>query len=167
MASDSSRTGWMPAMHHSIHGTAVAAVLVTAVVFLADRLTKQFFYAFPMAWHGPIASIVTLVHHENHGIIANLPVPQPIIIAVTLMIIAVVLGGLLRSIHRNEMQASIALGILIGGALGNLFDRAVNGYVFDWILLFGRSAINLADASIVIGVVFYLGTLTDKKDPVV
>jgi signal peptidase II len=152
-----------PPPHRTEWSAAVTAVLGTAVVFLADRLTKWFFFSKTFSWPGPFPSIITIVHHENHGIVANLPVPQMAIIAMTLIIVATIVVGLLRAIHRGEIHLSLALGILIGGALGNLFDRVANGYVFDWILLVERSAINLADASIVLGAVMYVSHVSKKE----
>jgi lipoprotein signal peptidase len=43
----------------------------------------------------------------------------------------------------------------LGGALGNIYDRMVYGYVFDWILLFESSIVNVADMAVIVGVVWY------------
>lgn len=140
---------------HSRNVTACAvwpAVLWTAVVFLADRATKLFFFSQTLV---PADSIVTLVHHENRGALGNLPVPQPAIILLTVIVIGFIIRVIRTSAMHGRSRQIIALGILLGGAFGNLFDRMIHGYVFDWILLFGQSAINLADIAVVVGVLWY------------
>ena len=77
-------------------------------------------------------------------------------------------------LHRGTVQ--IAFGLLIGGILGNLFDRIRVGHVIDfidihlpftlpYILPFGRwPAFNIADSAIVVGMLFYLLlSLSDTK----
>jgi signal peptidase II len=60
----------------------------------------------------------------------------------------------------------VALGLLIGGALGNALDRAIQGAVVDFVALhafgFRWYVFNLADAAIVAGVV---GLLYDALMP--
>jgi signal peptidase II len=125
--------------------------------FAIDRVTKMIAMAQKIAPSSSgLGKIIALVHHENHGIVANLPVPQLMIIGVTALVLVLVIQLLVTVSRREQAHAAAALGILIGGALGNLYDRVTMGYVFDWILLFGRSAINLADAFIVIGIAWYL-----------
>lgn len=132
------------------------AVLWAAVLFLADRATKLFFFSKSLnPGSSPLEQVVTLVHHENRGAIANLPVPQLAIIVATLAVIAIVMYGIWKSAAHGRRHKVIALGILLGGALGNLYDRVLQGYVFDWILLFGQSAINLADIAVVVGAIWY------------
>jgi signal peptidase II len=52
-----------------------------------------------------------------------------------------------------------AVGLILGGALGNLIDRVRDGYVTDFIQLFGRRTptLNLADLFTVCGLVWLLG----------
>jgi signal peptidase II len=62
----------------------------------------------------------------------------------------------LRGIERHERLIAIALGLIIGGAVGNLIDRILFGHVIDFLdVYYGRHhwpAFNLADAAISIGV---------------
>lgn len=141
-----------------------AAVRGTAVVFVADRVTKLIFSSFAIpSIISPIPRLITFVQHENQGIIANIPVPQYLIIAATIGVLILVGHALFTSIRAGRVYAAVALGVLMGGAFGNLYDRVTLGYVFDWILLFGRSAVNLADAAIVLGAVGYFAALR-KED---
>lgn len=122
-----------------------------------DRTVKLALISSPaIAGAFALPGVIGLIHHENHGIIANLPVPQPLIILVTIGIIGLILVGLLRAFRRNDVHESQALTVILAGAVGNLWDRLQYGYVFDWLLLFGRSAVNIADGCIAIGAIWYL-----------
>lgn len=58
-------------------------------------------------------------------------------------------------IKRHEFMvdtaSTIALGLIIGGAIGNLIDRVVYGYVIDYLNLGWWPAFNIADVGVVIG----------------
>jgi len=131
------------------------AGLSAVVAFFVDQLTKQIGRGLP-AGAGPFPQFATFVWHENHGLIANVPVPLPVIIFVTFTVIGLVLWMLSTTVCRRQTIAVLGLGLLIGGAVGNLVDRIVLGYVFDWMLLFGRSAFNVADLCILIGALLYI-----------
>ena len=68
--------------------------------------------------------------------------------------------GLIVSFYRNlapgDRLASLSLGMILGGAIGNLIDRATAGYVLDFVDAYWNGwhfwAFNVADAAITIGV---------------
>jgi signal peptidase II len=134
-------------------------VLAAAVAFFVDQATKQFARGWTPGT-GPFPSVLTIVHHQNEGLVANLPVPLPVIVLITIAVLLLVFWMLWASVRRNHAVGAAALGVLIGGALGNFVDRLLFGYVFDWILLVGRSALNVADLCILLGALVYAGTAT-------
>lgn len=103
-----------------------------------------------------MTGVLDLVSHHNFGIVANVPLPQPVTIFLTFIVMGLILLGIQKASREKDNRSAIALGLIFAGALGNLFDRVMQGYVFDWILLFSRSAINLSDISIVAGTLWYL-----------
>lgn len=141
-----------------------SSILWVIVVFIADRFSKMWIAGTDgVLPHGPFAHLITLTHHQNYGVIANTPIPRFVIIALTVLILGLVVYTLIKAICKVQQRSVAALSILLGGAIGNLYDRTVMGYVFDWILLFGRSAINIADVAIMIGAVWYLWEVRGKK----
>lgn len=74
--------------------------------------------------------------------------------AVALMV-SVMLVSWLRRLRPQETWQACALALILGGALGNLYDRVVHGYVVDFILLyydgFYFPTFNLADCGITLG----------------
>jgi signal peptidase II len=133
-----------------------------------DRWTKIFFESHPPL--RIVSGILETTVHRNYGLIANAPLPMPLIIVVTAAASALFAVLLWRSAKMQEGIATIGLAFILAGALGNLYDRIAQGYVFDWILLFGRSVVNLADAWVAIGaIVASAGSrargLTPKEEP--
>ena len=57
--------------------------------------------------------------------------------------------------HRHERMFSVALGLILGGAVGNVIDRLLYGQVVDFLLFYRGSwyfpAFNVADSAITVG----------------
>ena len=128
------------------------------VVFAADRVAKDW-----MAQHlVPGQSIVLLPPVLSFTLIENsgaafgiLQHRQWLFVAVAMLVL--IAGGyaLVRR-ARFRKQQGIAMGLLMGGAAGNLWDRVVNGRVIDFIHFEHFAIFNLADASIVVGMALLL-----------
>lgn len=75
-------------------------------------------------------------------------------------VVTVVLVVWLFRLPSEEKLTAAALGLIIGGAIGNLVDRINNGYVVDFIDVYYRDwhwpAFNLADSAITCGVILLL-----------
>ncbi|SDK38133.1 signal peptidase II [Pseudomonas indica] len=75
----------------------------------------------------------------------------------------------LKRLKTDETWLAIALALVLGGALGNLYDRIAYGHVVDFILVHWQSrwyfpAFNLADSAITVGAVMLaLDMLKSKK----
>lgn len=69
--------------------------------------------------------------------------------------VSIGLIGWLRSLQRHETWTAIAVALILGGALGNVYDRIAHGYVVDFLHFYWQSyhfpAFNLADVGITIG----------------
>ena len=128
----------------------IAAIIIAVFVF--DRWTKLYFMA-----HPPTSSSgwLTVATHHNFGLIADTLVPSWIIVAVTSLVLLTIAWKLREELKRNQ-ATSYALALVIGGAIGNLYDRVAQGFVFDWILVFQRSVMNVADVAIGAGVLMYV-----------
>jgi len=61
-----------------------------------------------------------------------------------------------RRISATALPVRLALGLILGGALGNLLDRIRLGYVVDYVDLRWWYVFNLADSAIVVGVAILL-----------
>ena len=81
-----------------------------------------------------------------------------------LIILSIVIIGLLfyylsKKIYLSKLE-NISYGLILGGAIGNLFDRIIYGYVIDfidiYIFKFDYPVFNIADMAIVIGVIILI-----------
>lgn len=138
-------------------------LLVAAVVVIADRMVK--WWAIDALADTPygveILPFFNLVLVENRGISFGLfgggTLPPSLLAAVALAVtLALVIW--LRRVETRLLAA--AIGLVIGGALGNVIDRFRYGAVVDFLDLhwddFHWPAFNLADAAISVGVVVLL-----------
>jgi signal peptidase II len=77
--------------------------------------------------------------------------------ALTASLASAILLVWLKRLGRNDAWPAIALALILGGALGNLYDRIAYGHVIDFILLYWGHRLfpvfNVADSAICIGAV--------------
>ena len=133
----------LPAIMGEFHVSAATAQWLTTAFMLT------------MAVVIPVTGFFNLVLGFNTGVSFGLfgQAPAWLLMAFTLAIVA----GLLVWIHRSDSRLTAsALGLVVGGALGNLLDRLRQGAVADFLDFYIGSyhwpAFNLADVAIVCGV---------------
>lgn len=128
------------------------AAVVAAVVVVLDQVTTS--WAVHRLARGPIHVVwrLNLVLQYNSGSAFSLAQGQAPLLAVIAVVLVVLLGFAIRRAP-NALTAG-ALGLVVGGALGNLGDRLFrshHGAVVDFIALGFWPTFNLADAAIVVG----------------
>lgn len=106
--------------------------------------------------------IIDFAVHQNFGIAFDLPFAYEIVFLLSLIIGYKLLELAFKHLHSRPLISFSCFMIMIG-ALGNAFDRFVYGFTVDYIILFGRSAINLSDLVIVVGVFFLLISSREQK----
>jgi len=129
---------------------------VAAVVFVADSVTKSL-VLHHLAGRPPIVLIphvVQLSYTTNSGGAFGLLANHPwLFFAASVLVILVIVVG---SVRLQLRTSAVALGLVLGGALGNLIDRlagpGVSGRVTDFIDFHVWPVFNLADSAIVVGV---------------
>ena len=134
--------------------------LIAIVVMLLDQISKVFASA-NLVYGEPVTFTsffnFTLLH--NHGAAFSFLSEAGgwqrwffAIIAIVVSTVLVVWIG--RSAEKNKSE-SLALAFILGGAIGNLYDRIALGYVIDFIVVHFQDyhwpAFNLADSAITIG----------------
>jgi signal peptidase II len=136
---------------------------LATTVFVADQLTKTWALARLDAAH-PVVVIPGFFHlvlvmnpGVAFGIFAGIPPGWRWIVTLFSLTALVLLGSLaLRILPRGSVLARVAIGLVFGGAAGNLLDRWRFGAVVDFIDMFWRTyhwpAFNVADSAITVGV---------------
>lgn len=73
------------------------------------------------------------------------------------LVISIVIAIWLARLKRHETLLAMALALVLGGAIGNLIDRLIYGYVIDFLDVYYQDwhwpAFNIADSAITLGVV--------------
>jgi signal peptidase II len=130
----------------------VAALVVAAVVVAVDQITKS---AAVRDLHGPrhVLGPFGLSLDYNSGSAFSLFTGRSAVLTVVVALLTLaVLWALWRG---RSMGVCLCLGLVLGGALGNLCDRLVRphgGQVVDFITLSHWPTFNVADACITVGV---------------
>lgn len=136
--------------------TAPRILLVALFVLACDQLGK----ALVINQMSPgerieLLSFLSLERTSNSGIAFGLAGGVPPIVLI-LVAVAVVVVLLLLGTQMRWRGSSIAIGLILGGALGNLADRVFRGSVIDYIDLPHWPTFNLADIAITIGVIMLI-----------
>jgi signal peptidase II len=140
------------------------AGLVLAVVLLVDQLTKRLVQSgIAEGDRDGVLPGVELVHVRNHGVAFGAFAGGGTIVA---LVIGVALVALLAWFvrHSRTRLAWLPTGLLLGGAIGNIFDRIRDGAVTDFIKLPAWPAFNVADVAITVGVLCLLYVLESAGD---
>jgi len=133
---------------------------VSLAIIVADRATKAWISA-ALAYgeSREITPFFNLVLAHNKGaafsFLADAGGWQRWFFTAVAIVISAVLVVMLRR-HRGGPLLALALALVLGGALGNLYDRVSVGYVVDFVQLHARGyywpAFNVADSAISVGV---------------
>ena len=138
--------------------------LISLFVFLLDILSKNFIQKkIIYGEQVEITSFLSLVHFQNTGAAFSFLSDQGgwqryFLIAISLL--AVLYIPWLINQYKKNILIVIGLLLILGGAIGNLYDRISYGYVIDFIYLhfaeFYWPAFNVADSAISVGVLLFL-----------
>ena len=138
--------------------------LISLFVFLLDIFSKNFIQKkIIYGEQVEITSFLSLVHFQNTGAAFSFLSDQGgwqryFLIAISLL--AVLYIPWLINQYKKNILIVIGLLLILGGAIGNLYDRISYGYVIDFVYLhiaeFYWPAFNVADSAISIGVLLFL-----------
>jgi signal peptidase II len=112
-----------------------------------------------------LGSSLRLIYVRNTGVAFSLfqGVPQ-LFIPLTLLICAGALYAYHAWLPNHTLPVQLSLGLVLGGALGNLADRVRYGYVVDFIQVGRFPVFNVADSAITVGAVLLgLALLLDER----
>lgn len=154
--------------------------LTALVILILDRWTKGL--VLEHLPHSPLTEIkvfsgLSLTHVHNSGIAFSLfadggPLSRVLLHAVILTSVVVIAWILVRH-SGNRIGTAVAFGMILGGAVGNLIDRMLYGWVIDfihvWVEIGDRvhawPDFNIADSAITVGAVLLVITEITTKDP--
>jgi len=150
-AAELPRAGW---------GEKLLPFLILAVVIFLDQLTKYLVETrIPLygVW-APIPAlegIFRIVHTANTGAVFGLFQGSGMFFAALAVVVAIAIAYFNMTLPGHQWLIRVALGLQLGGALGNLIDRLRQGHVTDFVDTGPWYIWNLADLAIVSGVILF------------
>ena len=142
-------------------------LIVTVVVVILDQITKAMIRP-SLALHQSrevIPGFLDLTRVHNTGAAFGMlnSAEFPFKTVVLSIVAAIALGGVAwyaATVPLTDRLARLGIAGVLGGAIGNLLDRARSGYVLDFVDAYWGDwhfwAFNVADAAITIGVIFMI-----------
>ena len=137
----------------------VIALIIAAFVALLDQIIK-YSVVNNIKPHGTvsiISGVLNITYVENRGVAFGMFTDMRwIFVALTALMIFAIIFYMFKKRPEGKFFYIVA-GLIIGGGLGNLYDRIVNGYVIDYISLsFFPPICNFADYCITVGVILLI-----------
>ena len=136
----------------------VAATALAALV--ADQITKYLVrenMAIGESW--PAEGFFRLTHGTNSGAAFGLFQDQTVILTIASVFAIGFIIYFYRSHGDGSWITSVTIGLLLGGAVGNLIDRVIARRVTDFIDVGPWPIFNLADSSITVGITLLIASL--------
>jgi signal peptidase II len=158
------------------------ALLVVIIVIVLDQLTKNAVvqHLSPPQSQPPIPIIgdyLSVYYIQNNGAAFSLFANTIVLALLIIAAIAIIFYLYFRMLNNGPLGYKLVFGMIIGGAAGNLIDRAIRGgYVVDFIWFripqigYSFAIFNIADASISVGVfllfvLLLVGGLRRNREP--
>lgn len=143
------------------------ALATVAAVVAVDQVTKHFVRTSLELGQDVrvIPGVLELTSTRNRGVAFGALEGQGVAVAVLIGFALLLLLGYF-SLHASKPLVWLPVGMLLGGALGNLLDRARHGAVIDFVDFVAWPSFNLADATIVLAVpLLLLSAERRTRDP--
>jgi signal peptidase II len=147
-----------------------ALFLIAGIIILLDQVTKEWVRQNlqlgevfrPDLW---ISNYARIVHWKNTGAAFGMFQNMNTIFMLLSIVVCGVIIYYFPQIPRQDWLVRLAMGMLLGGAIGNLIDRIQQGYVTDFISVGKFPVLNIADASISMGVaLLFIGMWLQEKN---
>jgi signal peptidase II len=140
---------------------------LSALIVVLDQATKALVRAKLPLYDSVnvIPGMLDITHATNNGaafgILNGVEFPYKAVVMVLVALVALAAVGLYAlALPAHQRVARVGLALILGGAFGNLIDRATVGHVLDFVDAYWRDyhfwAFNVADSAITVGVVLML-----------
>ena len=145
----------------------VPELWLSAIIVALDQLTKALIRS-KLALHDSVnvvPGVLDITHVRNTGAAFGMLNDmhfryKPAVMVLVAVLALVAVGMYAMTLPREQRVARFGLALILGGAVGNLIDRAMTGYVVDFVDVYWRGihfwAFNVADSAITVGVVLML-----------
>ena len=139
---------------------------LAALALTLDQLTK-FVVRQTLPWHysWPHQGFFRFTHVQNTGSAFGLFQDQNLPLLLVSVVGIAALAYIYRSQQRPALLMRVSIALMLGGALGNVVDRILQGHVTDFIDIGPWPVFNLADSAIVVGLILMGWQLVMRREP--
>ncbi len=131
--------------------------LIALLIIALDQVSKCFIKANMTPGQSiPGEGFFRITYSTNEGMVFGLFANQTFLITLTAIVGIAAIIIYSRYPIFNQVLVRVALGLMLGGAVGNLIDRIRLGEVIDFIDVGAWPVFNLADSAVVVGVVLII-----------
>ena len=143
-------------------------LVVALIVFILDRISKMLIqHNLALGEHvSVVGDLLWLDHSQNTGIAFSLATSHSSIVFVFDVLAILFILYISRRVPKAETWLRLGLGLVLGGAIGNVVDRVLAGSVTDFIDFRVFPVFNVADSAITVGAVLIAWRLyaSSKQD---
>ena len=143
----------------------VTIAVVAVIVFIVDRITKGVVGAnLPLGSERQVLPFLWIANTQNSGAAFGVGRNVTLLFLTASVVIAVII--VVYAIRTPlDVWTGIVLGLVLGGTVGNGYDRLFHGQVTDFLDLHWWPVFNVADSAISVGMVLLvLGFLVRRSD---
>lgn len=128
-------------------------IIISAIV--ADRVSKIICrqYLRPLGSIPVIKGVFHLTYVENTGAAFGMLQGNTWFLILTSALVSAVVAYLIWKVKPENRYVKLSLALILGGALGNLVDRVLLGYVVDFLDFRIWPVFNIADSCVVVGAI--------------
>lgn len=143
-------------------------LLLAIVVFIIDIASKFYILdRFELFETVNLLPFFSITYVRNIGAAFSIFEGQRVMLAAIALVISAVIVYMLYRNNRSQKLENLSLSMILGGALGNLFDRLYHGFVVDFLdVNFGNwhyPTFNIADCAICVGIGLFI--ISSYKKP--
>ena len=156
-----------------IKSTGLRFIWISVIVFVLDQWSKQAVVAAMDLYQSTqLTSFFNLTYVHNYGAAFSFLYDaggwQRYFLSVIALVVSVLILWWLRQTTKQQVLLPVAFSFILGGALGNVFDRLLHGYVIDFLDFYYGSyhwpAFNVADSAIFIGAALLIIDMFKNKE---
>jgi signal peptidase II len=146
---------------------------LSALVIVSDQYTKVLVLENIELYQAiQILPFVNLTHVYNYGaafsFLHDAGGWQRWFFTIIAFVVSALMLWWLRQTNQKQIMLPVAFSLIIGGAIGNAYDRLVHGYVIDFLVLYYQDwywpAFNVADSAICIGAILLIIDMFKNKE---
>lgn len=126
-------------------------VIVLIIVVLLDQFTKFIVDKFISSTLIIIPRILEFTNIKNVGIAFGINSSNTKNIFLSIFVLIIIINFIKKQFKVIDEKTFFSLGLMLGGAIGNLIDRIIKGGVLDFIKISTFPVFNIADIAIVTG----------------